>query len=315
MQYNKLGCTNLIVSKLCFGSLTIGPLQANLSIEDGADIILYAMELGVNFIDTAEFYSNYRYINRALKKAKAELIISTKSYAYTYKGMKQSVEKARKEIGKDIIDIFMLHEQETKLTLKGHREALEYLVDAKAKGLIKAIGVSTHTVEVVNAAADMQEIEIIHPLINFKGLGIKDGTLHDMEIAIQKAYKNGKGIYGMKALGGGNLIKNKEQAFSYILSFPYLDSVAVGMQSRDEVMANVNIFEGKTVNPDIQKRLSKKKRKLLVEDWCQGCGECVRHCRYNALSIHNGRSVVNPKACILCGYCAGYCPEFCIKIF
>lgn len=314
MQYRKLGTTDLTVSRLCFGSLTISPLQANLSVEDGADIILFAMEMGVNFIDTAEFYRNYQYINRALKKAKRDLIISTKSYAYTYSGMKESVEKARKETGKDVIDIFMLHEQETKLTLNGHREALEYLIDAKAKGLVKAIGVSTHTVEIVNAAADMEEIEVIHPIINFQGLGIKDGSLQDMEEAIQKAHKQGKGIYGMKALGGGNLINHKEQAFSYILSFPYLDSVAVGMQSRDEVLENVNIFEGKKTDPVVGERLRMKKRKLLVEDWCQGCGECVKHCRYNALSIHDGRSVVNPKACILCGYCAGYCPEFCIKI-
>jgi len=314
MQYKKLGCTNLTVSKLCFGSLTISPLQASLSVDDGADVILFAMEMGVNFIDTAEFYNNYQYINKALKKVKSELIISTKSYAYTYKGMKKSVEKARKETGKDVIDIFMLHEQETKLTLKGHREALEYLVDARAKGIIKAIGVSTHTVEVVNAAANMQEIEVIHPIINYRGLGIKDGNLHDMEKAINNAYNNGKGIYAMKALGGGNLINSKNKAFSYVLSFPYLHSIAVGMKSRDEVVANVNIFEGKAVNPVIEERLSSKKRTLLIEDWCQGCGQCVKHCRHDALYIHNGRSVVNSKACILCGYCAGYCPEFCIKI-
>jgi len=314
MQYNKLGCTNLTVSKLCFGSLTISPLQANLPLDVGADVILYAMEKGINFIDTAEFYRNYQYLNKALKRAKGELIIASKSYAYTYKGMKDSVEKARRETGKDVIDIFMLHEQESTLTLKGHREALEYLLDAKAKGVIKAIGVSTHSVEVVNAAAEMQEVDVIHPLINFKGLGIKGGTLHDMERAIQKAHKNGKGIYAMKVLGGGNLINNKKHAFSYILSFPYLDSIAIGMKSRDEVLANVNMFEGKGVEPNIEKRLNSEKRKLLIEDWCMGCGNCVAHCHNNALSLQNGRSVVKPDACILCGYCAGYCPEFCIKI-
>lgn len=314
MEHRNLGGTDIKVSRLCFGSLTISPLQAGLSIDEGADVILSAMDMGVNFLDTAEFYRNYQYINKALKKAKSELIISTKSYAYTYEGMKESVEKARRETGKDVIDIFMLHEQETRLTLKGHREALEYLMDARAKGLIRAIGVSTHTIEVVDAAADMKEIEVIHPIINYLGIGIKDGSLHDMENAIEKAYKKGKGIYAMKALGGGNLINNKQRAFSYILSFPYLHSIAVGMKSCDEVMANVSIFKGKTVDPKIEQRLSRKKRMLLVEDWCEGCGECARHCRHNALHIDNGRSVVNHDVCILCGYCAGYCPDFCIKI-
>ncbi|HHX23062.1 MAG TPA: 4Fe-4S binding protein [Thermoanaerobacterales bacterium] len=314
MIYNNLGNTNLKVSILCFGSLAISPLQTNLSLDEGADIILSAMYKGVNFIDTAEFYQNYEYIHRALKRCNKELIIATKSYEYSYEGMKKSVERARREIGKDQIDIFMLHEQETKMTLRGHRDALEYLIDAKAKGLIKAIGVSTHTIEVVEAAADMDEIQVIHPLINFKGIGIKDGNLHEMEEAIKKAYKKGKGIYAMKCLGGGNLINNKEKAFSYILSFPFIHSVAVGMKSVDEVLANVSIFEGRPVDKDIEDRIINKKRKLLVEDWCEGCGECVKHCNYNALRLIDGRSVVDANLCILCGYCAGYCPEFCIKI-
>ena len=182
------------------------------------------------------------------------------------------------------------------------------------KGIIKAIGVSTHNIEVVDAAADMNEIEVIHPILNFKGIGIKDGNLQDMENAVKKAYKKGKGIYAMKSLGGGNLINNKKQAFSYILSFPYLHSVAVGMKSNDEVLANVSIFEGRAVDPKIEERLKNEKRKLFIEDWCEGCGKCVEHCNYNALRLYNGRSVVNPNLCILCGYCAGYCPEFCIKI-
>lgn len=220
MKYQILGNTDISVSILCFGSLTLSPLQANLPVDEGADLILSAMDMGVNFLDTAEFYENYSYIREAIKRSNKELIISTKSYAYTYDGMKRCVEKARNDIGKDVIDIFMLHEQETRLTLKGHWEAVEYLLDAKAKGIIRAIGVSTHTVEVVEAAAHLDEFDIIHPIINVKGIGIQDGSLQQMEDAIEKAYKRGKGIYAMKGLGGGNLIGIKEKAFSYILSYP-----------------------------------------------------------------------------------------------
>jgi len=314
MEYSALGKSNLTVSRLCFGSLAISPLQVNLTIEQGGNVILAAIEMGVNFIDTAEFYNNYPYIKYALKKTDKDLIIASKSYAYTYDGMKKSVEKARSEVGKDVIDIFMLHEQESKLTLKGHREALNYLLDAKTKGIIRAVGVSTHTVEVVDAAADMKEIDVIHPLINIKGLGIKDGTRLDMEKAIQKAYEKGKGIYGMKCLGGGNLINIKQKAFEYILSLTYLHSIAVGMKTRDEVIANVMTFEKKSVPLEINKKLNSYKRKLLIEDWCEGCGRCVEHCSFNALSLINGKSKVDPDLCILCGYCAAYCSEFCIKI-
>ncbi|MCR4430755.1 MAG: aldo/keto reductase [Tepidanaerobacteraceae bacterium] len=314
MEYNTLGKTGMPVSRLCFGSLGISPLQSQLSIDEGAQIMMEAFKSGVNFIDTAEFYNNYAYIKRALKFAKSKIVVASKSYAYTYEGMRASVDRARREMDLDVVDIFMLHEQESRLTLKGHREALECLLDAKAKGIINAVGVSTHTVEVVDAVSEMNEIDVIHPIINIRGIGIKDGNIKQMEKAIEKAYRNGKGIYGMKCLGGGNLINMKESAFNYILKFPYIHSVAVGMKTYAEVKADCLIFEGKTVPEYLAHEINVQKRKLIIEDWCRGCGQCAQHCKYKALSIVNGKSLVDEKKCILCGYCAGYCPDFCIKI-
>ncbi len=63
----KLGNTGIEVSRLCFGSLTMTPFQANLTTEEGAYLIEYAYSRGINFLDTAEIYDNYHYIRRALK--------------------------------------------------------------------------------------------------------------------------------------------------------------------------------------------------------------------------------------------------------
>ncbi|MFZ5754869.1 MAG: aldo/keto reductase, partial [Bacillota bacterium] len=134
MEYQLLGHTGLKVSRLCFGSLTMGPLQANLSIKQGAALLRYAFELGVNFIDTAKLYRTYPYIKEALRGWDAPVIIASKSYDYTWEGMQRSVEEARLAIDRDYLDIFLLHEQESELTLEGHRPALEYLWEAKAKG-------------------------------------------------------------------------------------------------------------------------------------------------------------------------------------
>lgn len=314
MKYNILGRTGLRVSKLCFGALTIGPLQANLPLQTGAKVMMKAFEAGVNFIDTAQLYQTYAYIREALVGRKNDIIISSKSYAYTYEDMKKSVEQACRSVNREYIDIFMLHEQTSRLTLRGHQEALEYLLDAKKEGIIRAVGVSTHTVEVVRAAALMDEIDVIHPILNMKGIGICDGDTEDMLSAIEFAHYMGKGIYTMKALGGGHLSLNAREAFEWILAQPNIHAVAIGMQTLDEVALNCNVFAQGFFDTELAKAVAAQKRTLLIEDWCTGCGTCVERCQMNALTIRGGHAVANMDRCVLCGYCGASCPEFCIKI-
>lgn len=314
MEKNRLGNTDIEVSKLCFGSLTITPFQANLPIDEGAELIKYAYSKGVNFLDTAELYDNYEYIRVALKDIDREdFVISTKCYAYDTKTAESSLKKALKELDTDYIDIFMLHEQESEYTLKGHYEAIEYFMKAKERGLIRAFGMSTHMVKGVMGANKYSEVEIIHPIINKLGIGIQDGTVEDMLEALKIAHNMGKGIYGMKPLGGGHLIGRAEEAFNFVRDIPYLNSIAIGMQSKDEIDANVSLAEKGFIPDEIKSRLRTKKRRLIVSYYCIGCGNCVRTCKNNGISIIDGKAVPNEN-CIFCGYCAQSCPEFCIKV-
>ncbi len=315
MEYRKLGRTGLEVSRLCFGGLTIGPLQANLELNEGAKILEYAFERGVNFIDTAQLYDTYKYIKKVLENtSKNDIIIATKSYAYSESTAEESLSKALKEIGRDYIDIFLLHEQESEHTLRGHYEALKYFIKMKEKGFIRAVGISTHNIAAVNAALEYDEIEVIHPLVNKQGLGIGDGTIGEMLGAINKAKNKGIGIYGMKSLGGGNLLKSIDEAFEFVLGLDELDSIAVGMQSIEEVTANICRFNGDPIPHDINKMLSLKERNLHIDSWCKRCGECIKGCKSKALSIGEDQLIVDKSRCVLCGYCSYYCPEFCIKV-
>jgi aryl-alcohol dehydrogenase-like predicted oxidoreductase len=314
MDYRYLGNTKLKVSRLCFGSLTIGPLQANLGLGEGAAVIRAAFDMGVNFIDTAELYGTYPYIRDAVKGRREDIIISTKCYAYTREGAEKSLKKAMDELGTDYIDIFSLHEQESEYTLEGHREAMEYFIAAKEKGYIRSFGISTHAVAAVIASLKYKEIEVLHPIVNKRGLGIIDGNIDEMLSAVDEAVKAGKGIFSMKPLGGGNMLKESAECFDFVLSNESLHSIAVGMQSIEEVTNNVMVFEGKKVPEDISTKLKEKRRRLLIDYWCSGCGSCTRKCGQKALRVEEGKAVVDPEKCVLCGYCSAYCPDFCIKV-
>lgn len=315
MEYRSLGRTGLVVSRLCFGSLTMGPLQRNLSVESGGRLLEAAFSCGVNFIDTAESYGNYPHLRSALSQGwSSRVIVASKSYAVTAAEMEHSVAAACHALGRDYIDIFLLHEQESALTLRGHQGALEYLCRAKEQGLVRAVGISTHAVAGVRAAALHPAVDVIHPLINRAGLGIIDGDAAEMYAAIRFAHQLGKGLYGMKALAGGHLWQDVRQALEFVLAMPELAAVAVGMQNREELLADLALFAGEPVSAELTAVLQRQPRRLHVEEWCVGCGSCLDACRQGALTLVAGRVQVDQERCLFCGYCGRACPDFCLKV-
>jgi len=312
MQTRTLGRSGLTVSQLCFGTLTMSPLQCNLSPREGADLLVYAYERGVRFLDTADLYGTYPHIKLALKDA-PDYVISTKAYCYDRETARAALERAFEGVGRDYIDLFMLHEQESLYTLRGHEEALDYLSEQKAKGHIGAVGVSTHFCACVKAAPRFGMIDVIHPLINVGGVGIQDGSRQDMEDAIAAARAHNIGIFAMKPLGGGHLIASSGEALKYAAENPLLDAVAMGMQTRQEIDANVAFFDGQADEGRLD-ALRHRKRRMMVHEWCEGCGRCAGRCRQHAIAVVDGRAVVDQSKCVFCGYCARACPQFCIKV-
>lgn len=315
MKYNTLGKTGIKVSKLCFGGLTVGPLQANMSPVEGGRIIRRAFDQGVNFIDTAQLYETYDHIKEGLKGLKREdIVIASKSYAYDKKTAEESVYEALKSLDTDYIDLFLMHEQESEHTMRGHYEALETFLKLKEKGLIRAVGLSTHAVAGVKAAIQYSEIEVIHPILNISGLGIMDGTIDEMLMEIKRFHDNGGGVFSMKPLGGGNLLNRVEESFNYILNVDCVDSVAVGMQTAAEVDYNIKRFKSETIDQALIDQVKRQPRKLQIADWCVNCNACVRLCSHQALLEGEPKPSIQHEKCVLCGYCASACKEFCIKV-
>lgn len=314
MEYRELGNTGIRVSRLCFGSLSLIYNQGNLSLDEGSRLIEYAYSKGVNFIDTADLYDNYEYIRIASKHiGRNNLVIATKSYAYDKKTAEETLSKALRELDTDYIDIFLLHEQESIHTIMGHYEALEYFMDMKKKGVIRAIGISTHKIAGAKGFNQLDELDIIHPMINYKGIGLLDGTRDEMIKELEIAHSRNKGIYAMKVLAGGHLIGDVEKSVEYIRENPIFSSMAIGMQTREEVDCNLALVSGESYPNNLKDKLRTKPRYLFIEEYCRACESCVKACSFNAMEIVDGRAVANDK-CVLCGYCASYCPDFCIKV-
>lgn len=315
MKYNLLGESGIKVSELCFGVLPMGPLQANISIKEGAKVILEGLNAGINFLDTAQAYKTYPHIKEALQDYSGDVVIASKSHAAEYDEMKEAVFEACREMKRDFIDIFHLHApREDKNVFQKRAGALECLLDLKQKGIIREVGISTHAVEVVERASEVEEIDIIFPIINEVGLGIIGGTPEDMIKAIRKAHKAGKGLYAMKALAGGYLIKQIEESINYVRKIKEIDSTAVGMINSSELMMNLKIFENKKLNQEELEQTKVQRKRLFISSFCEGCGTCVEACPNGALSIRNGKACVDHNLCITCGYCVPHCPIFALRI-
>jgi predicted aldo/keto reductase-like oxidoreductase len=293
--------------------LAISPLQGRVTEGEGTSVLRYALEQGVNWIDTAEIYDNYSQIAEAIKGHEDVRIIS-KSYSVTAAEMRQSIEKARTALNRDTLDFFLLHEQESALTLKGHSRAWEELLRAKEKGIVRWIGISTHAVAGVRAGALQPGLDVIHPILNYEGLGIIDGTLPEMLEAIAFAAELGIGIYAMKVFGGGHLAHDPEKAVDFVRNISGVQAMALGMSSREEVDYNLRLLAGKDIPTILRDKVRHRERKLYIADWCQGCGRCLEACPQGALELKDLVAVVDAKKCVLCGYCGRVCPHFCLKI-
>ncbi|MDD4779483.1 MAG: aldo/keto reductase [Tissierellia bacterium] len=315
MKKVMLGNTGLEVTEICFGALPFGPLQKNLNPEEAAEVLSYALDLGINFVDTAQMYKTYEHIKIALGNRKNKPIIATKSAASSYEDMEAAIKEALDNLGVEHIDIFHMHAARIGVEVfEARKGAIQCLKDYKAKGIIKFIGISTHNVKLVEAAATNEDIDIVFPLINKVGRGILEGTVENMEKAIELCHDNGKGIYLMKALGGGTLIDDYDSAMKYARNLKGEQSIAIGMISKEEVLYNVKYFNGEHDLEGIIK-IKNKKQVRVLQHQCVSCGKCIKVCHSGAINFDESKkSFIDQSKCIQCGYCVSSCPSFAIRV-
>lgn len=323
----QLGKTGIWVSPVGCGVLPMGPGQLALPVDEGAELICYALSKGINFIDTAQYYRTYPYIRRALEmlegrsveacSAFARPVISSKTLASDYEGAYAAIREECAALGVPYIDIFLLHEVRSG-QFAMRQGAWRALMAAKAEGLVRAIGVSTHHVDVVEELTGVPACDVIFPLINYAGMGIRRGrsaaSCADMAAAIAAARGAGKGIYSMKALGGGNLAAHYRAALDYVFGLDCIDSVMLGFGCRRDIDDIVSFLDG-SMPQDYVPDVSAKRVRVNQED-CEGCGTCLAVCHSAAIAYNkNGLAEIDRSKCITCGYCAQACPVRAIIMF
>ena len=314
-----LGKTRILVPPVGMGVMAAGPSQLALSIPEGARVIRYAIEKGVSFLDTAEYYETYPHIKYALdglapafsQNALPPPVISSKSLSKGYKDMQRAIDDCRIALNMDQIAIFLLHEVLGASDFEARRGAWECLIDAKAKGYIAAAGLSTHHVDVALLAAETVGLDALFPLINIKGLGIRTGeragAREAMEQAIRAASDRGIGVYAMKVFGGGHLLQDYKKALDYVWNLPGIDSLMIGMGREKDVDDAVAWAEG--ILPDGYIPDISNKKMFVDRGDCSGCGTCVSRCSSKAVRIDEEKvAVIDNAVCTLCGYCAPICP-------
>ena len=317
MKMIRLGNTDIEVSELCFGALPIGPNQKNVPVDEAAEVIAYALDKGITFIDTAQMYKTYPHIKKAMDKTKIRPVISSKSAAETYKDMEFAINECLEQLSLDYVDIFLLHAARSDTDVFEKRsEALRCMQDYKQKGKIKAIGISTHDCLVTSLSAEKEEIDVIFPIINKNGLGILNGSREEMEAAIEKCFANQKGVFLMKVLAGGNLIKEYADAMEYAQNISIgRASISLGMVQQSEVKMNVNYFDGKDITKSLADLASShEKQFLIVRGLCKACNKCVDVCHSSAIDLSEGVANIENSKCLRCGYCVGHCPQFAIRM-
>jgi aryl-alcohol dehydrogenase-like predicted oxidoreductase len=235
-----LGPMKVEVSRLAQGSGTNGSGGSSnqtrkLGIRGLADLFRAAYDQGVTFWDSADQYGTHPHVKEALKGMPREKIaLLTKTHAVTEKDMRADLDRFRRELGTDYIDILLLHCMTEADWPERRKGAMNVIEEARAKGIVRTHGTSCHTLPALKTAARTPWVQVDLARINPAQAEMDAdpqtviGVLREMKAA-------GKGVIGMKILGQGALRHRVDEALRFALSLDCVDCFTIGAEGRDEM--------------------------------------------------------------------------------
>ena len=233
-----LGHTGIRTSRLAMGTGTVGTghhsHQTALGVKGLSDLLLNGYDRGLRFFDSADSYGSHPHVAEALKHVERDKVtVLTKTWARDAASARADLDRFRKELGTDHIDVCLMHCLTEADWTERYRGVMDVLSEAKQKGIIRAHGCSCHSIEALRAAAKSPWVEV--DLVRINPIGSHMDADPETVVSVLRQMKAaGKGIVGMKILGQGDLATRQDEAIKYALSLGLLDAFTIGAESRAE---------------------------------------------------------------------------------
>ncbi|HZP00412.1 MAG TPA: aldo/keto reductase [Terriglobia bacterium] len=233
-----LGRTGIKTSRLACGTGTVGSghhsHQSALGVDGLADLLWNGYDHGLRFFDTADSYGTHPHVARALKRLPREKVtVLTKSWKRDAEGVRDDIDRFRKELDTDYLDILLMHCLTEENWAEKYQGAMEAISEAQEKGMIRAHGCSCHSIEALRTAARSPWVQVILSRVNPIGSHM-DADPDTVVSVLREGRANGKAIIGMKILGQGDLRNRQDEALRYALSLDLLHAFTIGAENRAE---------------------------------------------------------------------------------
>ncbi len=245
----ELGKTKIKVSRTCLGTGVRGGNQQSNQTRMGKEkfeaVIRGAYERGIRMFDLADLYGTHPYIVPALKKIPRKDYVMISKIWFRRGGLENPerpgadvvVERFLKEMKTDYIDLLLLHCATGKDWNSKLSKQMEIMAGLKKKGVIRAHGLSVHSLDAMKTAAEEDWVDSIHVRINAYGDKM-DASPEEVAPVVAKIHKAGKGVVGMKLIGEGlyrNSDEKRDRSVQYVLGLGTVDVLNVGFEKVEEI--------------------------------------------------------------------------------
>lgn len=233
-----IGRTGIKTSRLAMGTGTVGSghhsHQTALGVKGLSELLLNGYDHGLRLFDAADSYGSHPHVAEALKHVPRDKVtVLTKTWARDPKTAREDLERFRRELGTDYIDICLMHCLTEANWTEQYRGVMDVFSEAKQKGTIRAHGCSCHSIEALRAAAKSPWVEV--DLVRINPIGsYMDADPQTVVNVIREMHGAGKGIIGMKILGQGSMRNRQDEALRFALGLGLLDAFTIGAESKGE---------------------------------------------------------------------------------